>query len=259
VAPLDLTARTVTAFLAAQPVTLSTRRRMLSALRKLAQVLALDYTQPQRRAAYESLKLVKAPKANLGGKERERQALSPDEVNRILALHPGPGLAATRNRAVLAFLFATGVRRSELVSLEWRDVDLDEGIAHIRRAKGDKRRDIAVLDFGVRALRVWQSQLPPGRRYVFCPTDKHGFLGRDKPLSVDTVYALTRQAQAETGIVFTPHLARHTYATETIAEGTPLPEVQAQLGHERAETTLRYTHAADARTRRGKIRTRYGG
>jgi integrase len=155
-------------------------------------------------------------------------------------------------------MFATGVRRSELVKLEWRDVDIEEGTAHVRHTKRGKNRDIAILDFALVALRQWQELLPPGRRYVFCPTDKHDNIGADKPVSVDTVYVLAQQVEAMTGIRFTPHLARHTYATETITEGTPLPEVQAQLGHERAETTMRYAHAADARTRRNKIKTRYG-
>jgi integrase len=255
---LELNAATVTRFLRQQSVTLATRQRMLSALRKLAQVLALDYTNPQRRAAYESLKMIRVPKVNLGGKERERQALSVDEVNRLLSYIRDGKVAQLRNRAIIAVLFATGVRRSELVKLEWRDIDLDEGTAHIRYGKRGKSRDIAILDFGIEALREWQVLLPPGRQYVFCPTDKYDNVGADKSISTDTVYALTKQLEEATGITFTPHLARHTFTTESISEGTPVHEVQAQLGHTKAETTLRYSHAADARSRRKKIKTRYG-
>src|SRR5579862_6628422 len=84
--PLALYASPVSAYLTEQRVSASTRQRQLSALRKIARVLAtLDYNTASRRAAYESLLLLRAPKGEAPAPhERSRRALKPAEVDKVL-------------------------------------------------------------------------------------------------------------------------------------------------------------------------------
>lgn len=257
--PLDVYAATVLEFLTAQAVGKGTRQRHLSALRTLAKVLALDYTDPRRQAMYESLKMLRVPTEGAAGKERQRRALSPKEVDRVFRTWDGDGLTATRNRALLAVMFYVGARRSEIVALRWSDVDFENGVVRIRHGKGDKARDAAIVgDDALDALRHWQLAAGMGREYVFCPLVKGGRLGADKPLSTNELYKVDRLTAQRSGVDFKPHDARRTLATELLALGTPTPDVQAQLGHAHASTTIQnYGMPADARTRRKRMRVRY--
>src|SRR5260370_9660548 len=101
--PLSLIAANVRNFLSEQLVSQVTRQRQLSALRKLARVLALDYTDPSRRAAYESLLLLRAPKDNARPERQlSPQALKPSEADKALRAWPEDTLIHKRNRALIA-------------------------------------------------------------------------------------------------------------------------------------------------------------
>lgn len=256
---LDVYAAPVEAFLIAQPVGKGTRQRHLSALRTLARVLALDYTNPRRQAMYESLKMLKAPTVGTAGKERARRALSPKDVEQVFRAWEGDGLTAIRNRALLAVMFYVGARRAEIAVLKWEDVDFAHGTIHIRHGKGDKARDAAIVgDESVEALRLWQRTQGSNRVYVFCPCVKGGTLGEDKPMSTNEIYKIVDITGGRSGVLFKPHDARRTLATELIDTGTAIPDVQAQLGHAHASTTMQnYAMPADARARRSRMRTRY--
>jgi integrase/recombinase XerD len=256
--PLDMTPGNVSAFLADHDTTKATRQRQLSAMRKLAQLLAV--LDPERgRQLYDGLKLIKAPTTKGSGKERSKRALNPAEVDRVLRAWNGDTYRDRRNRALLAVLFLSGVRRSEAVALKWSDVDLTEGVLKIRHGKGDKARDAALMgNSAIDALKDWRATQGDGRTYVFCPTRRWDKLGPDKPMPDTDVYRVIQDTHASTGIAFSPHDARRTLLTEFLATGGALADAQAQAGHADGSTTLAYASAGDARERRRKARLRYG-
>jgi integrase len=258
--PLDLIAINVRAFLMDQQVSQKTRQRQLSALRKLARILALDYTNPAWRSAYESLLLLKAPTENATNNEREVRALSPSQAARVLEVWSGDKLSDKRNLALIALLFLTGLRRSEAAVLRWADLDLDEGTLLVRHGKGDKARTAAIAgDMAIQALRVWKSALGDERRYVFCTIGKGSRLGPDEAMSDHAVYDVVKHTEQISGIRFSPHDARRTFITEALATGAPLADIREQAGHKQESTTLRYAKPVDARHRRAQLRLRYGG
>lgn len=251
--PLDLKPVNVLPFLESLHVTMKTRKRHLSAMRKLARVYAIS-----RPEYYAALKLVYAPEGNLSDVERDRRALSPTEVHKVLSQWNGATALDKRNRAMIALLFLTGMRRSELAALKWSDLDLDNYTVSVRHGKGDKERDVAIAgELAKQALLDWQECIK-GRTYVFPPFDHKQELGEDVPTDGQTVYRVVKRTEKLSGVKFAPHTARRTFITEGLITGTPLASMQAQAGHSRGETTLGYARPVDAIQRRREFRHRYG-
>jgi integrase len=261
ISPLDLNAANVAQFLIDQPVTKATRQRMLSALRKLSEMLTIvDYQNPVRQAAHKTLTMLKTPSENAADNERPKRALNPGEAYRVLEVWNGDSKAEKRNRALIAVLMLTGMRRSEAAVLKWSDIDLTEGVIYIRHGKGDKAREVAIYgDVALDALTQWQHTQGTGRQYVFCSVNKGNHLGPDKPMTPTSVYRVVKATERSANLKhFSPHDARRTLITELLATGTPLADAQAQAGHSQGQTTLRYAQAIDARQRRRSGRLRYG-
>lgn len=264
--PLDLRPQVVYEFLLDQPVTLATRKRHLAAFRKLTRVLALDMKHPEFKMLYESLRLLKAPTDGLAGEERIRRALRPQQVWKILEAWDGDTPLQSRNQALLAVLFYTGMRRAEVIVLKWQDVDWDAGIIRVRHGKGDTYREVAMVagrdDPAHSALTHWHiiqiAQSKQDREYIFCGLRKGGKLREDMPIHQRAVNQIIEQTAKLSGIDFTTHDARRTLGTDLLGSSNPLADVQAQLGHKHASTTLQhYALPADARKRRGKLKTSY--
>lgn len=258
--PLNLIAANVREYLLTQYVSKNTRSRQLSALRKLARVLALDYTQPAWRSAYESLLLLRVPTEGITERARPGRALNPTQANQVLEVWNGRKLIQRRNRALVALLFLTGLRRSEAAALRWSDLDLAEGVLQVQHGKGDQARTAAIAgELAISALKDWRQTIGEAREYVFCAIGKGNRLGLDEPLTDHAVYEVVKRTEQLTGVVFSPHDARRTFITEALATGAPLADVQAQAGHKQPSTTLRYAKPVDARHRRERLRLRYGG
>jgi integrase/recombinase XerD len=168
--------------------------------------------------------------------------LSLEETTRLLEA-PDPGKKLYwRDRAILEFLYASGVRVSELVELPLASVDLDEGVASIF-GKGSKERLVPVGQPALRALGRYLRELRPG-------LDRGGgegrvFLnGRGRPLRREAVWTLVKEATRRAGITkkVSPHTLRHTFATHLVERGADLAAVQELLGHADISTTQIYTH-----------------
>ena len=268
---LDLNFSTVRDFLTVTPGAKSTQQRRLSALRKLAEVAAIaDPSNPIRKAAYDSLKLLKTKYAATdAGHERQRRALSPAEADRLLreaqrrvteaADHE---LAkAKRDRAIVATLLLTGLRRAELATLRWRDIDFANGVITVRHGKGDKAREAAIYSqAALDALKAWQMEQPTGYSYVVVRVRRGGVFTGDLPVDTTSIWRVVTNIAEAAGLGhLKPHDLRRTLATELLATGDAVHHVQAQLGHENASTTLdNYAVSVDARQRRKAGRVRYG-
>lgn len=150
-------------------------------------------------------------------------------------------------RAMILFLYRTGVRVSELCGLSRRDIDLSNGSASIYRAKGGKSRTVLFdVETAEALLTYWTKRGDQGRGIGSYPA----FSGRDIPgkpgkhISPRTVEAIVAELCEETGVesAVTPHSFRHGLATELVRRRVRESTVQTILGHASPATTRIYVH-----------------
>lgn len=175
------------------------------------------------------------------------RVLGLDEVDRLLgAPEAVAGPRGLRDRAMLALLYATGLRVSELVSLRLPDVNMNGGFVRAT-GKGRKQR---LVPLGEVARDRIQEYLDDGRA-ALCrrPTELGLFLtGRGRPMTRQGFWALIRRYARAAGIArpVSPHVLRHSFATHLVERGADLRAVQAMLGHADIATTQVYTHLSRA-------------
>lgn len=256
--PFALQPKHVSDFVNSMPITKAARGRVLAAIRKLAQVLAI--ANPDFMSQYETLKLVRpSDRQTDNSRKQTKRALSPADAAKVLDAFGVDSKRNIRNRALIAILFYTGVRRSEAADLKWSDIDWDNGTINIESGKGDKQRIVAVVgEDCLDRLALWHSYHEPERQVIFCEVHWSDSLQADAPISGSAVYNIVKEAEVISGVVFKPHDARRTFITESLNNGAPVHEVQAQAGHSSASTTLdNYAKATDAHKRRNTLKTRY--
>lgn len=150
--------------------------------------------------------------------------------------------AAKRNAhldlAAFYLLWQCGLRVSELEDLQQADVDLAAGVVLIRAAKGLKDRSVYLTTRVVEAIEQYLEVRGPAL------TD-HLFIYRHKPLSKDLVRNRIKAAGKRTGVKVTPHMLRHTFATQLVNAGAQVTTIQALLGHVRLNTTMTYARVHD--------------
>jgi integrase/recombinase XerC len=185
--------------------------------------------------------LEKSPARSLLAPRLERRIpshLEEVEMDAFLEL-PGDDAKATRNRALLELLYATGIRCSELVGLDLDDLDIDSKLVRVL-GKGRKER---VVPFGGRALSALLQYLPfreqtkGGSPAVF----RNARGGRLTDRSVRSLVAARVRSLAIERRV-SPHTLRHSFATHLLERGADLRAIQELLGHASLSTTQRYTH-----------------
>lgn len=150
-------------------------------------------------------------------------------------------------QALILFMYRTGVRVSELCALRRRDISLDDGTAHIYRAKGGKSRTVHFDRETASALTIyWRARgdqaRGAGANPAFSGRDKVGVPGRQ--ISPRTVEHIVSEVCTEIGIesVVTPHSFRHGLATELVRRRVRESTVQTILGHASPQTTRIYVH-----------------
>jgi integrase/recombinase XerD len=178
-------------------------------------------------------------------KRLPRVVLTELEAERVMAAVDISTTTGQRDRAMLELLYATGMRRTEIASLQVGDVEPERGVVLIREGKGGKDR---LLPIGERAL-YWLTQYLEQARsqLAWNADDKTLFLGREgKPLNpvwLSTVIA-KRVDAAKLGKRGGCHLWRHTMATLMLEGGADIRFIQAMLGHAEISTTQIYTQVA---------------
>jgi integrase/recombinase XerD len=151
---------------------------------------------------------------------------------------------ALRDRALLEFAYATGVRVSELIGVRTRDLHLDPGEGFVSVfGKGAKERLVPIGQSAVRAVERYLRETRP--RLERGKGEGRVFLNaRGGPLTRMGVWKILREHVQAAGIEkhVTPHTLRHTFATHLLEGGADLMAVQEMLGHADISTTQIYTH-----------------
>lgn len=244
VAPRDVDTLAVRSFLAALHRDGLGRRSQGRALSAVRSFFRWAYRRDEVEA--NPAEPVRTPKHE----KRLPRHLRPGEIETLLEAPEGDDPLTRRDRALLELLYATGLRVGELVSLDWRDVDLSARTLRVV-GKGSKERMVPFGRPAVRALRKWLEVWEDLRREV--GADRRDDDARDEPvwlnfrggrLSARSVARIldkhVERAALASGVH--PHTLRHTFATHLLEAGADLRSIQELLGHASLSTTQRYTH-----------------
>ena len=168
--------------------------------------------------------------------ERLPTVLSQEEVGQLIA-----SASNLLDYAMLTTLYATGVRRTELIRLKTEDIDSQRMIVHIRQGKGNRDRDVPLTPKLLETLREYWRWMKP-KTYLF-PGMVDGWRA-DKPLTPKCVWTAVRDAAKRAGIKkrVSPHTLRHSWATHLLENGTDIRTIQLLLGHAELEATTVYLH-----------------
>ncbi|MFZ2487387.1 MAG: site-specific tyrosine recombinase XerD [Anaerolineae bacterium] len=183
------------------------------------------------------------------------KAISEDDVERLLA-EPGKSDSpkSLRDSALLEILYATGMRVTELVSLNVQDVDLEAGTVYCL-GKGDRERVVPIYD---QAAQVLTNYLSDGRPALIHEASEQAlFLNhRGERLTRQGLWLIIKYYVDVIGIEgeVTPHTLRHSFATHMLHGGAKLRDVQKLLGHANISTTQVYTQVT-----RDHLREAYNG
>lgn len=191
----------------------------------------------------EKIELAKIP-------ERQIDLISSVELERLREAPDLSTLKGLRDKAIIELFFSTGLRVSELTSLQ-RDLDYSEGNFPIR-GKGDKMRIVFVSETAKRAVEAYLKNRKDMDDALFVRVaNKSGeeSLAQQKSLRLTprSIERMIRQYAIQCGISkkVTPHVLRHSFATNLLENGADLRSVQALLGHANITTTQVYTHVSD--------------
>jgi site-specific recombinase XerD len=191
----------------------------------------------------ERIELAKVP-------ERSLDLISAAELVRLMSAPARGTLIGKRDAAILELLFSTGLRISELCSLSIDDVDLTRDEFSVR-GKGDKVRVVFLSDSAKAAIRDYLTERKDMEDAMFIRYGKKAHVGAEARVTPRVVQRLFKQYAAKAGITrkVTPHVIRHSFATDLLSNGADLRSVQALLGHAHIGTTQIYTHVTDAHLR----------
>jgi len=219
---------------------LAADRKKSSIGRKLAALKGFfRYLVTTRRLDHDPLLLINSPKQE---KPLPKFLTVDDAFHLLDAVKLENGLDL-RDRAVLEVFYSTGIRVSELVGLDWADIDVQLGIVRVV-GKGSKER---IVPIGALALKSLESYGDSVRQQwqVSCRGETPVFLNhRGRRITTRSVARIVEKHLKLAGIQIKmgPHGLRHSFATHLLNGGADLRVIQELLGHVSLSTTQRYTH-----------------
>lgn len=190
------------------------------------------------------------------GKSRDRNIkfLSPADLERLFDVVETRKLGGLRDRAILEVLFSTGLRVSELVSLNRDEVNIENGEFSVL-GKGGKRRVVFLSKQAKDWLNEYISKRNDPYRPLFIrysgPKAKDGLTDEKSRLTARSIERLVEKYRKKAGLLdrLGPHALRHSFATDLLSHGADLRSVQEMLGHKNISTTQIYTHVTNLRLR----------
>lgn len=230
-------------------LTATTIHRKLASLRTFLRFLVRSGVLPSDPSAY-----LRPPKQE----KKLPRVLSATDIDKFLA-QPLKDFAdgtlkqhaAFRDTAIFEALYSTGCRLSEIISLDWGDIDLVKGTAFVI-GKGEKTRLVIFGEPAVRALRALRKILERKNEELVIDDAPVFICDRDcKRIYSRLVQRQMKRYLAEAGLAgdVSPHKLRHSFATHLLDAGADLRSVQEMLGHASLATTQIYTHVSVERLR----------
>ena len=195
----------------------------------------------------ERIELAKVP-------DRSLDLISPTELNRLMDAPDTNTLRGLRDKAILELLFSTGLRVSELCALSQEDIDLSRDEFSVR-GKGDKVRVVFLSDTARNAIKAYLKERKDFDDAMFIQygkiQKKEEVKNKELRLTSRSVQRIIKRYATIAGITrkVTPHVIRHSFATDLLSNGADLRSVQALLGHANIATTQVYTHVTDKHLR----------
>lgn len=169
--------------------------------------------------------------------------LTVDDMVRLLEAPPADAPAGLRDRALLEVAYSCGLRVSELVGLDWSDIDSTLELVRVT-GKGRKERIVPIGRRALQALDTYRGVIP--ELCPLPPVDRAAvFLNRrGGRLTTRSVARFVDRYMIESGVAgkISPHALRHSFATHLLNAGADLRAIQELLGHATLSTTQRYTH-----------------
>jgi integrase/recombinase XerD len=172
------------------------------------------------------------------------QVMSPDETRRLLAV-----ASSLKVRVLLSLGYGCGLRAGEVIRLKVKHIDSAQKIIRIEQSKGRKDRNVMLSPEMIDLLRQWwrarpsryDAGMPLQERWLFPSKKTTG-----KPMTTRQLSRLFHTAADAAGIKksVTLHALRHSFATHLLERGTDIRIIQALLGHDKLDTTARYTRVA---------------
>lgn len=190
------------------------------------------------------------------GKTNDRviKFLSARDVEKLLAAPDTSHDIGKRDKAILELLFSTGLRVSELASLNQDHVNLKEGEFSVI-GKGGKARVVFLTDSAGQAIQEYLDCRNDPYKALFInysgPKPKNELDVMSRRLTVRSIERLVERYRKEAGITIRigPHILRHSFATDLLQHGADIRSVQEMLGHKNIATTQIYTHVTNLRLR----------
>jgi site-specific recombinase XerD len=182
--------------------------------------------------------------------QRDLDLITSDELNRLINGPKGDtSLSGLRDRAILELFFSTGLRVSELCGLN-RDIDLTRDEFSVR-GKGEKVRVVFLSPAAKAAIKAYLDKRGDIDDALFIQMGKASKSAKELRLTPRSVERIVKQYSIKAGITrkVTPHVIRHSFATDLLENGADLRAVQALLGHQNIATTQVYTHITDKHLR----------
>lgn len=181
--------------------------------------------------------------------QRSLDLISHAELERLLSAPKGSELPELRDKAILELFFSTGLRLSELASLN-RDLDLSKDEFSIR-GKGEKVRVVFLSDEAKTAIKTYLKARKDMDDAMFVQFGKNKNAKGEMRLTPRSIERLVKKYAIMAGISkkVTPHTLRHSYATDLLQNGADIRSVQMMLGHANIATTQIYTHVTDTQLR----------
>lgn len=231
-----------------KPLGTTTQRMRLGAVQRFFAWLCKDHRLDANPAA--DLELPRKPNRSLP------KALSLAEVETVLDVPDVADALGIRDRAILEILYATGIRRSEVVRLDVDDLDRERGTLAVRKGKGGKDR---VVPMGERAAHWLGRYLERTRPMLETAASGRALFltGYGERFSSTYLGNWVRRAieKANVGHLGSCHLFRHSCATHMLENGADIRFIQQMLGHARLDTTQIYTEVGILQLREVHART----
>lgn len=201
----------------------------------------------------QKLKVISPEMIELG-KQRDRSIkyLMPEELERLFSVVDVKDKIGLRDRSILELLFSTGLRVSELVSLNRDQVNIEKGEFGVI-GKGGKARVVFLSKKAKEWLKKYLEKRNDPYSPLFIrysgPKSKEGLTVEVNRLSVRSVERLIEKYRKKAMLPFRigPHALRHSFATDLLSHGADLRSVQEMLGHKNISTTQIYTHVTNIR------------